>query len=137
MQAQSNRWFGPAVLFLSSILSFGIWQYQQWLLAPAPELTWGCGPAAGVIPAGVNLPAKPAFNWWLLAAHSAIAIAVVMLSALIAAAAKFVIARVRTFAKLDLPAFTSKVAKLPQIEGFFNRIAVNIFGLRAPPVVVW
>lgn len=136
-RVQTSRWFEPVSFLLGAVLAFTVWQYHQWAVTPAPELTWGCGPAAGVIPAGVNLPAKPAFNWLLLALQVSVAFAVVVMSLLVAAAAKFVVSLIQANEPHTLSRFDYKPALISQFVSDISNFAATFFGLRAPPVVVW
>jgi hypothetical protein len=133
MQVRINKWFGPVVLFVITAISFSAFQYQQWRAAPPPELTWGCG-EAGIIPAGVNLPAKAEFNWWLLAAQIALAVFIAVIAVLIASAIRLAIASIRRWVVVP-PVFQRLNVYTTSNASLIKLLAHNAFGLRAPPAV--
>jgi hypothetical protein len=133
MQVRINKWFGPVLLFIFTAISFGGFQYQQWRAAPPPELTWGCG-EAGIIPAGVHLPAKAEFNWWLLAAQISLAVLIAVIAVLFASAIRFVITSIRKWVVVP-PEFQKLNVYITSHDSLIKFLAHNSFGLRAPPVV--
>ena len=133
MQARTSKWFGPVLLFLFAAVSFGGFQYQQWRAAPVPELTWGCGEAA-VIPAGVHLPTKAEFNWWLLAAQISLSALIAIFAILMASTIRFAVNSVRKWVVVS-PVFQKHNVYVTSNTSQIKFLAHNSFGLRAPPVV--
>lgn len=134
-QALTRLWLGPVFVLVSAFAWFGERQYSAWSAAPVPELTWGCG-AANVMPAGVHLPEKAAFNWWLLAAQMVLALLVLLLAILVAFAIRLV---VRVSVRPALEAFyaDAKQSLTHSLRIFYSSFVLTNFGMRAPPLVVF
>ncbi|MEY3407172.1 MAG: hypothetical protein RL038_233 [Actinomycetota bacterium] len=133
-QALTRVWLGPVLFVATFFAAFVISRYQAWAAAPAPAVTWGCG-AANVMPAGVHLPEKAAFNWGLLAAQVLLAVLVVVLAALLYFGLQIVAAIGHRFITCK-----SAIFKTPN-KFSFNKLVfksefvITNFGMRAPPVV--